>query len=65
MRNLTLRDDKFLGKRGEETYLILFINQESKESDRRYIYFYGDNSLSNTMTIIQKCNLETKCIRWQ
>ena len=53
------------GKKEEETYLILFINQESKESEGIYIYFYGDNSLSSKMTLIKKCNLETKCIRWQ
>lgn len=64
MRNLTLRDVKWLEKR-RKRHIWYCLLTKSKESDRRYIYFYGDNSLSKTMTIIQKCNLETKCIRWQ
>lgn len=47
------------GKKWREIYLILFINQESKEREGKHIYFYGENSLSNTMTIIKKSNLET------
>ena len=51
MRNPKPRDVKRL-----QNKRALFINQKSKEKGKVF-YFYQDNSLSNSMTIMKKSNL--------